>query len=50
MDNKNLWELFLTTGDLNFYLELKKMETEHFNFGDKSEGIDYGGSQNIPLR
>lgn len=50
MDNKNLWDMFITTGDLNFYLELKKLETENSEFGDQSEGIEYGGPQNIPLR
>jgi len=47
---ENLWNLFLTTGDLNFYLELREMETEGSCFSDQSENAEIGGTQNISLR
>jgi len=47
VNEKNLWNLFLTTGDLSFYLELKKIEVEDSKIEEQSEGIDYGGAQNI---
>ncbi|WP_432664599.1 hypothetical protein R9X47_29225 [Wukongibacter baidiensis] len=50
MYKENLWNLFLTTGDLSFYLELRKMEAEGSGFSEQSEEAEIGGTQNISLR
>ncbi|WP_432409290.1 hypothetical protein [Wukongibacter sp. M2B1] len=50
MYKENLWNLFLTTGDLNFYLEYKQIETKESYFNEDSENTELGGTQNISLR
>ncbi len=50
MYNKRLWNLFLSTGNLGFYLELKNYETEESSLGEQNENIEFGEEQNITLR
>jgi hypothetical protein len=44
---KNLWNLFLTTGDLNFYLEFKRINEEDFSSGEENESNEFDDTQNI---
>lgn len=47
MYKKDLWNLFLITGDLNFYLELKRMNEEDFPSDKENKGNEFEEIQNI---
>lgn len=50
MYKDKLWNLFLGTGDLSFYLELKNNEVESPSLGEGRENIEFGDEQNTSLR